>query len=126
MLNPSTADASHNDPTIKRCIQFATSWGHTGLVVANLYAFRTPKPQHLFKACNPVGRKNEFWLKQVLSSFETIACGWGEHAKAEQVHAFMALAENAQKSLWCLGKNKSGMPKHPLYVKACQPLVQYE
>ncbi|TQV77586.1 DUF1643 domain-containing protein [Aliikangiella marina] len=120
MLNPSTADIENDDPTIRRCINFATSWGASGLVVANLYAYRTPKPIALLKAPDPVGPRNSFWLSYILDNFKTVVCGWGEHAKIQQVDSFTEMSCRSRRKLMCLGINKSGMPKHPLYVKATQ------
>jgi hypothetical protein len=47
-LNPSTADETVDDPTIRRCIRFARDWGYDGLIMANLYAWRAPKPRDLY------------------------------------------------------------------------------
>jgi hypothetical protein len=55
MLNPSTADADVDDPTIRRCIGFARSWGAGALEVVNLYAWRATQPAELKAAVGPVG-----------------------------------------------------------------------
>lgn len=39
LLNPSTADESKDDPTIKRCLKFAKQWGYDGMYVTNLFVF---------------------------------------------------------------------------------------
>src|SRR6185369_17379869 len=62
MLNPSTADASVDDPTIRRCIGFAQRWGYQILEVVNLYAYRATRPRDMFAAADPVGPENEYYL----------------------------------------------------------------
>lgn len=54
MLNPSTADENVDDPTIRRCINFAKDWGYGGMYVGNLFAFRTAYPKELKEAGFPV------------------------------------------------------------------------
>ena len=58
-LNPSTADEKKDDPTIRRCINYAQSWGFGGLQVANLFAYRATKPTKLRYVENPVGDDND-------------------------------------------------------------------
>ena len=40
MLNPSTADANADDPTVRRCMGYARSWGCGSIEVVNLCAWR--------------------------------------------------------------------------------------
>src|SRR5262245_19133112 len=69
MLNPSTADAEQDDPTIRRCVGFARSWGAGGIIVVNLFAFRASDPKALLRAADPVGPDNDgHILKSVLAS----------------------------------------------------------
>lgn len=113
-LNPSTADETTDDPTIRRCINFAKSWGYGGILVANLFAFRSTNPQRLYTEQDPVGSANDFYIKEYSDKSKlTIAC-WGNHGN------FINRSEEVCKlvnSLYCLNINKSGEPKHPLYVK---------
>lgn len=113
-LNPSTADETTDDPTIRRCINFAKSWGYGGILVANLFAFRSTNPQRLYTEQDPVGSANDFYIKEYSDKSKlTIAC-WGNHGN------FINRSEEVCKlvnSLYCLDINKSGEPKHPLYVK---------
>ena len=61
-LNPSTADETLDDPTIRRCIDFAKRWGYGGLVMANLFAYRATNPSEMKAATDPVGVANDEWL----------------------------------------------------------------
>lgn len=115
-LNPSTADETINDPTIRRCIGYARSWGFGGLYMLNLFASRATKPQDLKKAADPVGPENNNFLKRYLDPAGlNIAC-WGAHG------AFMDRGETVIKllgreNLSCLGVTQQGHPKHPLYLR---------
>src|SRR4028119_2392792 len=62
LLNPSTADARRDDPTIRRCANFARTWGFGGLEVVNLFAFRATHPTDLKCAADPVGPQNDVHL----------------------------------------------------------------
>jgi hypothetical protein len=119
-LNPSTADAERNDPTIRRCVGFAQQWGYGGLYVANLFAWRSPHPQHLKQAAEPIGSETNRWLKKLNHHAHiTIAC-WGNHGTFQQRdQAVMALMPQ----LHCLKITKQGNPAHPLYLpKYLEPI----
>lgn len=126
MLNPSTADAFTEDPTIRRCMGFAKTWGHSGLVVGNLYALRATNPKELWKADNPIGRNNDYWLKQMMSETKDVVCAWGNNAQPDRAREFINIARELYVNLWCLGINKDGSPRHPLYIKADQKLISYK
>ena len=125
MLNPSTADAVTDDPTIRRCIGFAKREGCKDLIVANLYALRSPSPSDLWTADDPVGPNNDEWLEILMQRRSKVICAWGAHAKPDRVSAFLSMAEAANKTLWCLGTTKAGAPRHPLYIRADQPLLPF-
>ncbi|MDW0357777.1 DUF1643 domain-containing protein [Halomonas venusta] len=126
MLNPSTADASLDDPTIRRCRGFAKSWGCAGLTVANLYALRATNPKELWTCQDPIGPENDETLRKLAWKYGDIVCAWGATAKPERVNEVSQILVDAGARLWCLGTTKSGAPKHPLYIKADQPLVAWK
>ncbi len=121
MLNPSTADASLDDPTIRRCIGYARTWQCRGLVVANLYALRATNPDELWSHRDPVGEANDAHLAGLPEQYgqDRIICAWGAHARPERVARFRELmwARGATDRLYCLGVTKDGAPRHPLYMR---------
>lgn len=125
MLNPSTADAAVDDPTIRRLRGFTKSWGNAGFVVANLYAYRSPSPKDLWLADDPIGPENNLILSQLCKKHSDIVCAWGANAKQDRVDAFSKIAGLHETRLWCLGKTKAGAPRHPLYIKGDQPLMPF-
>jgi hypothetical protein len=122
MLNPSTADATIDDPTIRRCRGFARAWGCNGLTVLNLYALRSPEPAALWRATDPVGPENDSYLHRVAREYGDVVCAWGSNARPDRVAAFLRIMAGASARLWCLGTTKNGSPRHPLYVRADQAL----
>jgi hypothetical protein len=127
MLNPSTADAELDDPTIRRCMAFARREGFGGIRVMNLFAFRATSPDDMKAAADPIGPANDFHLARLLNSAGAPAlAAWGAHGdhldRARQVRA-MAAERNAR--LVCLGKTAGGHPRHPLYIRGDQPLEEF-
>ena len=122
MLNPSTADQVKDDPTIRKCVGFAQIWGCTSLTVINLFAYRATKPKELITAEDPVGPDNIHYVRDVLadSRLGVVVAAWGNH-RASMIPA-VSLIKDTIKDHWpinglkCLGFNKDGSPKHPLYV----------
>lgn len=126
MLNPSTADADKDDPTIRRCIAFATQWGCADLTVANLYAYRATDPKELLKAADPVGPLNDFHLRELLRERHVAVVAWGNNAQLGRVSEFYKMAYEIGVRVSCLGVTKAGHPRHPLYVKSTQELIRWD
>lgn len=124
MLNPSTATAFALDPTIRRCINFATAWGYSDLVVVNLFGIRETKSSLLRWSPDPVGPENDLAFATLPSG--PIVCAWGAHPlagpRAERVRALLRHRE-----LFCLRRTKmSGAPEHPLYLPKHLTPIPYE
>ena len=116
MLNPSTADANVDDPTIRRCIGFAQSWGYGGLWVGNLFALRSPHPKDLLPADDPVGSQNDAALNSMADRSDLVVAAWS--AEAAKFPAREAqVREMFGPRLYCLATTKGGHPRHPLYLK---------
>lgn len=114
-LNPSTADGQEDDNTSKKCIAYAKSWGYGGLVMANLFALRSTDPAALWTADDPVGPKNDAWLKKLIGSASKVVCAWGSAGVYRNRDA--AVLKLVPKP-YCLVRLKSGHPGHPLYKRA--------
>jgi hypothetical protein len=119
MLNPSSADAEKDDPTIRKCLGFARRWGCAELVVVNLFAFRATRPRDLRAAADPVGRANRRHVRSAVGRAKggLVVCAWGTHgAWRGQDVAVRGWIREAGAAPVCLGQTKSGQPRHPLYV----------
>jgi len=116
-LNPSTADETHDDPTIRRCVGFAHRWGFGGIVMLNLFAFRSTDPAGLNTASDPVGPENDRVLVELTRDRSTL-CAWGVNGSlGGRDVAVCKLLRGLGRTLVCLGTTKGGHPRHPLYVK---------
>jgi hypothetical protein len=123
MLNPSTADALADDPTIRRCIGFAQRWGYHELTVTNLYALRSTNPRELQRASDPVGPDNDTTLIVQAGMADLVVCAWGVHGFARGELVRMELGNYVP--LHHLGLTQAGAPRHPLYLAADTQLQPY-
>lgn len=126
MLNPSTADATVDDPTIRRCRAFGAAWGCRGIEVVNLYALRATNPDDLWTVDDPIGPDNDRMLATKASEHREVICAWGRNAQADRVDAVVAILRAAGAQLLCFGTNQDGSPVHPLYQPASQKLIPWE
>ncbi|MFL5328252.1 MAG: DUF1643 domain-containing protein [Gemmataceae bacterium] len=128
MLNPSTADAERNDPTIRKCIGFAQRWGCGRLQVVNLFALRATSPAELRRVSDPVGPRNRGMIERVLAEpGGIVVCAWGVHGQLmEQGDKVAAWLEHiGNRELMCLGRTSAGHPRHPLYLPYTANLIPY-
>ncbi len=126
MLNPSKADANIDDPTLRRCINFAKSWGFGSLIVVNLFAFRTARPLDLRQVDDPIGSQNDRYLKKAIKSADKVVVAWGNKGKLMQRDRLvLELLSKHNVQPHCLGITKVGSPRHPLYVMCSQQFSVY-
>ena len=114
-LNPSTADADKDDNTSRVCVNYAMRWGFGGLLLGNLFAYRSTDQSALYSAEDAVGPDNDAWLHRLQSQAGLVICAWSDtgalQGRDQAVLSFL-------KAPHCLVKLKSGRPGHPLYKRA--------
>lgn len=116
-LNPSTADETKDDPTIRKCIGFAKQWGYGALCMTNLFAWRDTDPKKMRRAKNPVGEQNQHHLLKRASQAGIVIAAWGKHGSHRfQDMTTLAWLAGIGVQLHCLRKNNDGSPQHPLYI----------
>ena len=121
LLNPSTADELVDDPTVRRCIDFARRWGYAGLEVVNLYAYVATDPGELRRAGYPVGPENDKHIRAAVRGCDPVVVAWGVHAgRLGRPAEVLQLLREAGVVPYCLRLTASGHPEHPLRLaKSC-------
>lgn len=114
-LNPSTADETTDDPTIRRCIGFAKSWGYAGLCMTNLFAFRATQPSDMMRADDPIGPENDETLRRHAADAGIVIAAWGAHGTYRGRDRAVRVMLPA---IHALRLTKDGHPGHPLYLPA--------
>ena len=117
-LNPSKADAMRDDPTVRRCSDFARAWGGGGLVMLNLFAFRATLPQDMKAHPEPVGPRNDEFIRKYARKDGLMVAAWGMHGEHLQRSTHLIQMVGGSQRLHCLGLTKAGHPRHPLYLRA--------
>lgn len=125
MLNPSTADESKLDPTLRRCLDFSMRWGFDGFEVCNLYALRSTDPRELWKHADPIGPDNDAAIQAAAKRAGRVVVGWGSHARPMRELVVAQLLRDVGWRPLCLGKTNADAPRHPLYLRADAELVQW-
>ncbi len=120
-LNPSTANETEDDPTIRKVIGFAKEWGYGGFYMLNLFSRITPYSNEL-PHIQLLDKSSDYFLKTFADNSEKIVYCWGKFTIAE------ARAKEVMNLLgpgWALAINQDGSPRHPLYVPKNTKLIPY-
>lgn len=130
MINPSTADATIDDPTIRKCMGYAEKWGNGGIYVVNLFSFRSKDPEDLHAASSEQRNSDvsDFYIRKAAEKCPVVVLGWGANGdpyldRVAEVYAL--LTQNSSTQVRCLKVTKSGQPGHPLYLKYEMPLIPW-
>lgn len=130
MLNPSTADAEKDDPTIRRCLGFAHSFNFRELLVANVYSFRATNPQDLWDSAEAGirlrGPEHEYYFAGLAFRAHRVVMAFGNHAASPDRRLVeKLLTDNFKGDPCCLKRNKDGSPGHPLYLPSNAQFLRY-
>lgn len=115
-LNPSTADAGKDDPTLVRMKGFARDKGFDTLLVANAFALRSRDPANLRNTPDPVGDLNDLVLGYLADHADLVLVAWGADPAIPRRELGLMQALQGRE-LWCLGRTGKGAPRHPLYLR---------
>jgi len=127
MLNPSTADVEHNDPTVERCERRARREGYGGVEVVNIFAWRDTDPALMKLADEPVGAENDAAIREALAAAGRVVCAWGCHGthRGRDVEIRRILRECGVRP-YVFGFTQGGQPRHPLFLSNSLELVPWD
>lgn len=128
MLNPSTADESHDDPTMRRVIGFSQA-GFDRVLVVNLYAKRCTDPSGLADQTEKgvVGPANDIAIAYAARAADEVVVAWGASPFAEGRwrSVYETIRCHYRRGIKCLGYTANGHPRHPLYVPRSTPFIEF-
>jgi len=117
-LNPSTADETENDPTVRRCIDYAKRWGFGGMVMLNAFAFRATDPKDMKKQTDPCGPDNDAAIQAIVAKAGKVVACWGCHGRHLNRDDHLAEILPRFCDVESLKLTHRGSPSHPLYLRA--------
>jgi hypothetical protein len=126
-LNPSIADESALDNTLARIRSFSSAAGFNAFYMANLFGLVSTDRQTMKRHLEPVGRDNDYYVRQIAARTPTIFVAWGtdgRHQNRDQ-EVIHLLAQLGRRNLKCLSANKNGSPSHPLYLSGKLKPISY-
>lgn len=131
MVNPSVADATTDDPTIRKVIGFSERLGAGWLIVGNKFAFRATDVRELRTAADPRGPENDAHLERIMQDAATVIVAWGPLAKLpdqlrRRWRAVTTIADRVGRTLHCFGTAQDGHPRHPLMLAYETPLIEWK
>jgi len=123
MCNPSTADLYKEDTTTRNLKKWAKQNGVGVIIVGNIYAYRTSRPEALqsLKVAEAVGEKNIDAIIRASSEADEVIIAWGDPPKSRPIFEFnklkneiLEIIKKKHSNVYRIGtKTKSGQPRHP-------------
>lgn len=121
-LNPSTANATSDDPTIRRVKRFGLELGYGGVYMCNLFALISTDPNALLTHPDPIGAMNDKYISKLHSMTDKTIFAWGSFPQAKE----RAKEITEKYDGYALKINADGSPAHPLYLKKDLKPIPYK
>jgi hypothetical protein len=127
-MNPSVADATIDDPTVKKETKFCKRWGFGTLLKCNVMDYRSTDPKGLLSGVLPQTTKNLEVITEQCDTVEKIVAVWGKLPKTlwQYENNVIDILQPFKNKLYCLGINLDNSPKHPLYLKDSTDLIPFQ
>jgi hypothetical protein len=130
-VNPSTADATLDDATVRKWRGFTMRYGASRFVVGNLFAFRATDVRELAAAPDPIGPENDEHLRYIIGHADLVVPCWGPRAKVPSTlrgryDVVEAMMRASGRPIKAFGFAKCGAPLHPLMLGYETPFVDWE
>lgn len=127
-MNPSTADAECNDPTVVREIDRAMRWRVSAYRKVNVMDLRATDPRRLVEpGASPRSAMNLKAIAGEAAFAVRVVLAFGALPPPLRLFAEEAVAElrRLRITLWCLGTTADGSPRHPLYLPKSAGLMEW-
>ncbi|MNR13832.1 hypothetical protein D3C85_1302620 [compost metagenome] len=129
-INPSTADASIDDSTVRKWRGFTLRNGGKKFIVGNVFAFRSTDPKALEFAEDPFGPDRYAHLEQIIAEADVLVPCWGNSSKVPptirpHIADLLETLLGSGKPVMHFGLTASGDPKHPLMLSYDTPLLPW-
>ena len=130
-VNPSTADASLDDATVRKWIGFCKRWGASRFIVGNVFAYRSTDVRELATVDDPHGPDIGDHITDIITEADILVPCWGNTTKVPPTlksffDVLMDALVSSGKPVMHFGRTNSGDPKHPLMLGYSTPLIPWE
>ncbi|MBW3243231.1 DUF1643 domain-containing protein [Epibacterium sp. DP7N7-1] len=127
-VNPSTADASLDDQTVRKWRGFGQRLGWQRFIVGNVFSLRATNVREVAHAPDPFGPDHRKYLDGIIDEADIIVPCWGDRAKLPRMlrprlDDMMEVLRLTGRPLFCWGLTASGDPKHPMMLAYDTPLI---
>ena len=122
-LNPSTANETKADNTIHSVMRIARHNGYGGVYMLNCWPMVATNPKFL-KWDELSDEWNAHTLRVLGSICQDVVFAWGNFKVVQKQGRDQELL-NMFPSALCIGKNRNGSPKHPLFQKGTSKLKPF-
>ncbi|MNJ40255.1 hypothetical protein D3C77_351460 [compost metagenome] len=120
-INPSTADATLDDATVRKWKGFTVRNGGHRFIVGNVFSYRATDVRELARVDAPWGPEHMQHLTEIITSADVLVPCWGASGKVPPslhyaIKNTLNLLLTSGKPVLHFGLTASGDPKHPLML----------